>query len=221
VDGPFQLPTTIPEHFGGSGEETWAWALCDAPLLLYALSKLGFGDDPCVRRGIDYLTGLVRGNGWPCVVSKELGNFRGPGRKNDPCPYATLAMLKLLSLNPSDRESIQARTGVETLLTHWQQREGRHPYMFFMGTDFCKLKAPLVWYDLLHVLDVLSNFQVCSVDPRYLSMLELLQNKANQDGRFIPESIWTVWKDWEFGQKKIPSYWVTFLTYRIIKRLVV
>ncbi len=210
----------VPVHFGGSGEETWAWALCDAPLLLYALSKLGFGNDPRVRRGIDYLTRLVRDNGWPCVVSKELGKFRGPGRKADPCPYATLAMLKLLSLNPSDRESIHARTGVETLLTHWQQREEQHPYMFFMGTDFCKLKAPLVWYDLLHVLDVLANFQVCSADPRYLSMLEILQNKANQDGRFIPESIWTVWKDWEFGQKKIPSYWVTFLACRIIKRLV-
>ena len=30
--------------------------------------------------------------------------------------------------------------------------------MFFMGTDFRKLKVPLVWYDLLHVLDVLSSF---------------------------------------------------------------
>ncbi len=42
--------------------------------------------------------------------------------------------------------------------------------MFFMGTDFSKLKAPLVWYDLLHVLDVLSNYPNYRNDPRLLSM---------------------------------------------------
>ncbi len=41
-EGPFQLPMQISEHYGGSGEETGAWALCDAPLILYALSKLGY-----------------------------------------------------------------------------------------------------------------------------------------------------------------------------------
>ena len=88
-EGPFQLPTQISEHFGGSGEETGAWALCDAPLILYALSKLGYREDTRVRKGIEYLIPLCRENGWPCTVSRELGKFRGPGRKDDPCSYAT------------------------------------------------------------------------------------------------------------------------------------
>jgi hypothetical protein len=29
---------------------------------------------------------------------------------------------------------------------------------FYMGTDFCKHKVPLVWYDILHVVDVLTQF---------------------------------------------------------------
>ena len=29
--------------------------------------------------------------------------------------------------------------------------------MFYMGTDFSKLKVPLVWYDLLHVLEVITQ----------------------------------------------------------------
>ena len=219
AEGPFQLPTNIPEHYGGSGKETWAWALCDAPLTLYALSKLGFDEDDRVRKGIDYLVNLVRENGWPCTVSRELGKFRGPGRKDDPCPYATLAMLKLLGVNPRDRESPQAQNGLESILDLWTKRQEQHPYMFFMGTDFTKLKVPLIWYDLLHVLDVLSNFPETHHDPRLISMLELLKAKADPGGRFTPESVWTAWKDWEFCQKKTPSYWVTFLSHRIMKRL--
>lgn len=218
-EGPFQLTTIVPEHFGGSGVETGAWALCDAPLILYALSKLGLGGDPRVRRGINYLLGLGRENGWPCTVSKELGKFRGPGRKDDPCPYATLAMLKLLSLNQHNRSHPMTKKGVESLLDLWQQRQEKHPYMFFMGTDFSKIKAPLVWYDLLHVMDVLSNYTDYRNDPRLLSMVDILKSKAGADGWYTPESVWTAWKDWEFAQKKAPSYWVTFLATRIVKKI--
>jgi hypothetical protein len=34
-------------------------------------------------------------------------------------------------------------------------------------------------------------------------------SRADTDERFIPESIWTAWKDWDFGQKKIPSRGLT------------
>ena len=97
TEGPFQLPTNIPTHFGGTGQDQWAWALCDAPLIVYALAKFGLRNEPAVKAAIEHLNGLVRDNGWPCAVSKELGKFRGPGRKDDPCPFANLAMLKALS----------------------------------------------------------------------------------------------------------------------------
>ena len=42
-EGPFQLPTNVPKHFGGSGTDTWAWALCDAPVIIYSLAKFGYG----------------------------------------------------------------------------------------------------------------------------------------------------------------------------------
>jgi hypothetical protein len=38
-EGPFQLPTNIPKHFGGSGKNEWAWALCDAPTIIYSLAN--------------------------------------------------------------------------------------------------------------------------------------------------------------------------------------
>jgi hypothetical protein len=219
--GPFQLPMNIPVHFGGSGKEEWAWALCDAPVIVSSLIQLGMKDDPDVREAIEYLNGLVRENGWPCAVSPELGTFRGPGRKADPCPYATLVMMKVLAHIPWLRESESAKTGVEAMLSLWEESKELHPYMFFMGTDFRKLKAPLFWYDILHVLDVLSHFESARKDQRFLQMLQVIKSKADGEGRFTPESIWSAWKDWDFSQKKIPSRGLTFFVQRILKRVTV
>jgi hypothetical protein len=218
-EGPFQLPMNIPTQLGGTGVEQWAWALCDAPLVVYALVKFGLGEEPAVKKAVEYLAGLGRSNGWPCAVSKELGKFRGPGRKEDPCPFANLAMLKALAEIPEWRDSSACRIGTDTLLGLWDESVTRHPYMFFMGTDFRKLKVPFVWYDLVHVLEVLSCFPWLRDDARLLDMLAVLKGKMDQLGRFSLESVWTAWKDWEFGQKKEPSRWLTLSAWRIIARI--
>ncbi len=217
--GPFQVLMNIPKHFGGTGKDMFAWALCDAPVLLYCLLRLGLGKDPHVRQAGEYLVGLVRNNGWPCAVSRELGRFRGPGRKDDPCPYATLVTLKALARDDEWRESRAARTGVEALLDLWARSRKAHPYMFFMGTDFRKLKAPLLWYDILHVLDVLTQFPLSHKDPRLLDMSGAVAAKADGLGRFTPESAWQAWVGWEFAQKKEPSRWLTLVCCRSLDRL--
>lgn len=217
-EGPFQLPMKIAVAYGGSGENQYAWALCDSPLIVYSLAKLGLSQDKDVRAALEYLKDLVRENGWPCTVSKELGKFRGPGRKSDPCPFASLAMLKALSAFDDLRDCEAARKGTESLLALWSESTTRHPYMFYMGNDFRKIKVPLIWYDLVHVLDVLSNYEWVVSDTRFQEMLHLLVQKSSPQGYFTPESVWTAWKDWDFGQKKAPSRWLTFIAWRIIKR---
>ena len=190
-EGPFQLPTNVPKHFGGSGTDTWAWALCDAPVTVYSLAKIGYDNDSRVQKAVAYLAGLAFENGWHCTVSKELGSFRGPGRKEDPCPYATLVMLKMLSQFDEYKNSKAVHDGAECLLNLWQNSLTLHPYIFYMGTDFRKLKAPFVWYDLLHVLDVLSQFSWLKGDPRLLIWLiwcgrRLMQRaslRPNRSGR--------------------------------------
>lgn len=215
AEGLLQLPVNISVNYGGSGKELWAWALCDAPLLLYSAAKIGGTEEISIQKGVVHLKTLARENGWPCVVSKELGNFRGPGRKTDPCPDATLIMLKLLALFPQEKDSSEAQLGIECLLHLWEQSRELHPYMFYMGTDFRKLKAPFIWYDLLHVAEVISQFDFARRDERFVEMLELINSKADAEGLFTPESEWQAWKSWEFGQKKRPSAWLTFLVYRI------
>ena len=68
-------------------------------------------------------------------------------------------MLKLLRLFPEFCDGQEVRAGIECLLSLWENSREAHPYMFFMGTDFRKLKVPYIWYDLLHVADVLSTYE--------------------------------------------------------------
>lgn len=216
--GPFQMPMNIPEAYGGSGEEMWAWALCDAPVTLYSLLKLGLGGEPDVQKSVAYLEGLGRENGWPCAVSPAMGSWRGPGRKSDPCPYANLVMLKVLA-QTDRKDSPAAHAGAESALTLWRESPERHPYMFYMGKDFRKLKAPFVWYDILHVLDVLTQFSWLKGDPRLQEMSAAVSARADASGRYTPESAWKAWNEWDFGQKKEPSQWLTFLVIRIQSRM--
>lgn len=218
-DGPFRVPGCISESHGGTGKVVFGWAMCDAPILVYSLAQLGRAEDPQVRKAIEYLRRRVRANGWPCVVSSELGKFRGPGRKDDPCPYATLAMLKALSAFDDLRGSPEAETGARVLLDLWETSRERHPYMFFMGTDFRKLKAPFVWYDILHVVEVLSRIPSARSDLRFREMLATVTDKADAEGRYTPESVWTFWSDWDFGQKKAPSDWMGCFIARIVARV--
>lgn len=219
AEGPFQIIVNIPTHFGGSGKDEWQWQLCDAPLLLYCLSKMGMGEDEKVQQGIDYLVGLVRENGWPCAAAPQLGKFHGPGRREDPCPYANLLMLKLLSIHQNTNTSHSASIGIETALELWQNSRLIHPYLFHMGKDFQKLKVPFIWYDILHVIEVLSCFPQTRQDGRFVEMLKIIQAKADPSGLFTPESIWTKWNGWEFTQKKEPSRWLTYTIARINDRI--
>ena len=218
IEGPFQSLINLPTQYGGSGESKWTWMLCDAPLIIYALVKFGIGDSDKVQLAVNHLVGLIRENGWPCAVSPDI-KFRGPGRKDDPCPYTNLIMLKALSQMPLWQNSSECKTGAETLLTLWEQSRERHPYMFYMGTDFSKLKAPFIWYDILHVLDVLTQFPWLHNDSRLNDMVDIVRSKADEKSRFTPESIWKAWAGWEFGQKKEPSRWLTLIVRRILKRL--
>jgi len=218
-EGPFQVLSNYPTSFGGSGVDEWLWCLCDAPLTIYILIKFGLGTNDFVLSAFRHLNSLIRENGWPCAACKSLGKFRGPGKKSDPCPYANLLMLKTNAIlnDPSYEKNINI--GIETILGLWEHSREKRPYLFKMGTDFRKLKVPFIWYDILHVLDVLSQYKQAHSDPRFQSMLNVVLSKTGPDFRYTSESIWTKWKGWEFCQKREPSMWVTFSVLRILKRI--
>jgi len=230
AEGIFQSLVNIPKAFGGTNEDLWTWIICDTPTLLYALLSFGLGADPRVQRALGHLVSLVDENGWRCVCDPALGKFRGPGRKDDPCPIANVYALKALSLADQadirgqaavDQETISTaiRNSIEMLLHHWGHQGERKIYMFGIGTDFRKLKYPFVWYNILHVADVLSRFPQVHNDPRFLDMVSTITRQADGDGRYTANSMYMAWKGWSFANKKEPSPWITFLVLRIQQRI--
>jgi hypothetical protein len=217
-EGAFQTVVNIPRRFGGSGEDLWTWILCDSPTLLYSLLAMGLGDDPRVQRAADHLMSTVDANGWRCVAAAELGRFRGPGRKDDPCPIVNVYALKALAQIPAWLDSPAAHNGVGVLLSHWECQTERKIYLFGIGADFRKLKYPFVWYNLLHVVEVLSQFPFAVEDSRFREMLEALTVQADARGLYAATSMYRAWKGWSFADKKHPSPWLTFLVERILKR---
>ena len=218
TEGAFQGLVNIPKAFGGSGEDAWTWISCDAPTLLYSLLAMGLTGDERVRRAVDHLAGLVEDNGWRCAAAPELGKFKGPGRKADPCPIANVYALKALSQVPELLDNPAARSGAEMLLGHWERQDERKFYLFGIGTDFRKLKYPFVWYNILHVVDVLSRFPFVHTDPRFREMVDAITVQADEERRYTARSMYRAWKGWSFADKKHPSPWLTFLVLRVGKR---
>lgn len=218
ADGPFQVTFRIDPAYGGSGEEQWGWMLCDAPVVIYALAELGLSRDRRIIETAESLAGLVQEGGWCCARSSEFGSFQEPGGDQGPCPMATLLMLKALSVLPEDSTTGAARVGAEALLNLWDNREKLRPHLFAMGSKFASLKAPFIWYDILHVVDVLTRFTWLRGDHRLQEMLAVIRAKADRDGRLTPEAIWPGWENWEFAQTERPSRWVTLVALRALSQ---
>jgi hypothetical protein len=242
ADGALQSVLNVAPAFGGTGEDTWSWALCDAPTLLYALLALyltpspspakrgerqappsltgrGGGEVGALAQAVEHLAALSDEVGWRCRCGPELGKFRGPGRRADPCPIANVYALKALSLVPEHLDSLATRQGAEMLLSHWERRAEVKFYLFGIGSDFRKLKYPFVWYDLLHVADVLSRFPFLHADARLREMIAAITAQADAQGRYTAGSMYQAWKGWSFADKKQPSPWLTFLALRLQARI--
>ena len=213
-DGSFKSLLEVPVRYGGKGAPEMSWMLCDAPTLLYSLQKFKVKDRR-VDEAINHILSVVDNNGWRCKTSQ---GFRGPGRKTDYCPYANLISLKSLALNQKLLDSEEVKIGVDTQIDHWFNRKGRKIYLFGIGTTFKRLKYPHVWYDILHVLDVLSMIPYARESSHFTEMLNLVNEKQLQDSSFKPESVWRAYKDWGFGQKKKSSPWITYKVALINKR---
>jgi hypothetical protein len=135
--------------------------------------------------------------------------FHGFGNE-DHCPYANLIALKALAqVSSHDKHNI-CQGAIEAQLSHWQHRRGRKIFMFGIGRRFQKLEYPHIWYNILHVMDVLSCFESAREDKRFLEMLTAINTKQQENAGFIPESIRNAYPDWDFSQKKKPSPWLTY-----------
>ena len=181
--------------------------------MIYALQRFGVMDES-VNEAARILVWSAENNGWRCKGSNP--NFRGPGKKADFCPYANLITLKALSLSKyKDTEATER--GIDSHILHWENRD--RVYMFGIGSSFMKIKYPNIWYDILHVVDVLSRYPYAREYNEFWDMWAMIVEKQQPEGGFVPESVWKAWSDWGFGQKKEPSPLMTLRIFEIANRL--
>ncbi|HLK61177.1 MAG TPA: hypothetical protein VKU00_31740 [Chthonomonadaceae bacterium] len=80
------------------------------------------------------------------------------------------------------------------------------------------MQYPFVQYQLMKTADTLAQIPVARKDARFQEMLERLEAKQGPDGKWMAEGVNKPYSDFDFGQKKHPSAWITFLATRALLR---
>jgi len=192
---------------------------CFTGILAESLAKLGHLGDDRLERAYTWLVSRQRlDGGFWCKDTGQPGRVR----EHEPsCAYGTLCVLSALLAHTEIRKSKPAGRAGAFLLGCWDSRDkikyAGHDSQ--IGTGWEKLKYPFTDYRILSYLDTLSRLQSLRRDPRMLKIIRLLMSKADAKGRFRPESIHNAWSSFDFGQKRLPSRWVTFLAHRIALRV--
>ncbi|MBN1801993.1 MAG: hypothetical protein JW891_10830 [Candidatus Lokiarchaeota archaeon] len=198
----------------------WTSALCDHNLIVSVLLLAGLKEDKRVKKGLmrlnELLTETTQGMGWKCVPWLYQKR-RGPGRVNDVCPMIVVDALRgyyILPLKDRPKKLIDAG---KTLLNCWINRTKEKPYMFGHGKHFRQPRAPFFWYNIGTVLDACRHYPELVRTQAFQELIAVsLLEFPSSDG-FIPKTIYRYFNQYSFGQKKMPSPWLTLFLSRIYK----
>ncbi|WXG44350.1 MAG: prenyltransferase/squalene oxidase repeat-containing protein [Promethearchaeati archaeon SRVP18_Atabeyarchaeia-1] len=211
--------TTQLESGGFGWDPPTKPAECHTAILAESLAKLGFLGDPRLQKAYNWLASRQRLDG--AFWCKETGQASGPREKEPGCAFATTFVLGALVQNPDMKNTGTANEAIDFAFQCWNNRRkvkyAGHDSS--IGTDWDRLKYPFTDYKILKFLDTVSMFDQARERLLESGIVELLLKKRNKNGMFKPESIIKVWSDFDFGQKKEPSRWITFLALRVFKRI--
>jgi hypothetical protein len=195
--------------------------VCVTHVVSEALARFGYGDESPVRGAARAALAAVRlDGGWRPSRQLAIGT---KGEAEPSCPFGTQNVLRaLVALRNSGVPDLDEAIvhAANNLLVAWQRRsEPYRPVGFGIGSTFMKLAYPFVGYALLKAVDALSAVPEVRMDERLLEMLYAVLAKRDADGMLRAETIAAVWNGWDFGQKKMPSPWITAVAYRAAARM--
>jgi hypothetical protein len=202
-DGTFVIPPNVRDNY-----------FCMSAILISSLARMDCRDDPRLEKYIRVILNSQNlDGGWHCYnVDFEMLDIES-------CPMDNLNILMLLGQYEQYREAPILKGAIDSLLEHWERRATSwRPHGFGIGRRFMSLSYPAVKYGILRVLDVLSLFPYAISSRAFQSMLDFVHQKAS-DGKYYAESTDGAYAEFDFGQKKEPSRWLTFLINRVEKRV--
>jgi hypothetical protein len=191
--------------------------------LLYALSRLGYFDDPRVQAAFNWQVQAITGEG---EIRYYKSGTAGPGfacgvNLGQPCGWGAAKALKALSAIPSNQRTPSVGHAIEIggeFLLSRDPAEADYPYTERVSSTWFKLGFPLsYWSDVLEITSVLIDLGYGS-DPRLNNAIQFILGKQNAQGRWKLENSINgkMWIDIE--KKGKPSKWVTLRALRVLKR---
>jgi hypothetical protein len=206
-------------HGGFDHTRTWDKRpyICVDHVQTYALARFGYADDPRLARAYEQIIAWQRADGgW----HPNERNLPGGDRQDEPsCPFGTGNVLRALVAHPEHGAGPEARRAAEFLLECWRRRaEPYRPVGFGIGSTWDKLQYPFVQYQRLKTMDTLSQVPGIGRDPRFAAMLAELEAKRNADGTWTSEAVNRPYAEFDFGQRKSPSLWITLVALSIMSR---
>jgi hypothetical protein len=182
-----------------------------------ALARFGFRDDPRLEPAIAHIRSTQRlDGGWHPNARLQPG----ASREAEPsCPFGTVHVLRAAAAVGGELLDAVGPPAADYLLHCWGRRdEPFRPVGFGMGTTFAKLAYPFATYGILSLVDALTAVPAARPDERLAAMVGAVEAARGEDG-YRAATVSAAWANFDFGQKKQPSPWITVLVARAVRRM--
>ena len=190
--------------------------------MIFALQRLGYGEDPRVQAARDWLVHTIVGQG---PMTSHTSAEAAPGfgcriNEEQPCAWGANKAIRALLNTPSEARSSLVEHALEAGAEFLLSRDpvvADYPYTGRVSSTWFRLGFPLsYWSD---VLETVSNLVELGFgkDPRLSSGLQWIVDQQDDNGRWkLGNSLnGKMWVDIEAKGK--PSKWVTLRALRVLK----
>jgi hypothetical protein len=187
---------------------------CKSAILLAAIARMGYQNNPHVQKYVQLLLSLQRlDGGWYCNPNHNIG---APLQHEPSCPQENLNILLLLGQYEEYRNNPRFNGAIDLLLKHWEMRSTGIQIVYFgVGRRYQSMQYPATRYGILRVLDAISLFPYSMKKASFHNMLDFVHRKS-VDGKYRVETP-TSYTNLEDGKEY--NRLLTFIINRIDKRV--
>jgi hypothetical protein len=189
--------------------------------MVWSLIRLGYFNDPKIRRGIECITEYQRfddgdkeaAKGWP--YDREVMCF---GKHS--CHMGVVKSLKALAEIPPEKRSEEVKSaikkGAEYMLQHHIYKRS-HNLDQVSKPGWLRFGFPLMYQtDALEILGILTKLGY--IDRRMQEAMDLVVSKQDERGRWNLENTFNGRFQVNIEQKGKPSKWITLNAVRVLRR---
>jgi hypothetical protein len=188
---------------------------------LYALLKLGYGNDSRVQSALDWQVDAITGAGEVRFYKSGTSGmgFACAANLRQPCAWGATKALKALSTIPPDNRSPAIVRSIEvgsSFLLDQDLAKAEYPYTERINSSWFNFGFPLSnRSDILETMDVLVRLGFGD-DSRLVNARELILGKRDDKGRWLMDKSLNgkMWVDIE--KKGRPSKWITMRAIRAL-----